>query len=451
MMVVIFLANVVAAVAVAVTPDSVNASVGFLQQGNGLKQDLMYQDDPPGLFSPQDVHKNVHKHHKHVAPWIQYTFCIIWVVMITALPSVVPLVNRKMPTRSQMIVGATMLVVFLGGLWLFTNIILFQSIHFKTIRPLTLVECMYFMSQVITTVGYGDITPAKVRGQVFVGLYVLGAMFIISMVVSDVVNQLIESADRYKQHHLELKLQQEALEGGEVHEEGHSPVPKKGPKKMNVRKGQKPKSVRAAQIGPIDQMLCLTPPQRPPVTALVASLAVFGILDLMWIMFFSLHPDEGKTVFQAIYMSVITLSSVGFGWFTPVTEEGMIFASFLMLFGCFALVNVITQFTELMMKLNEYEKLMKEPGKNEAHKHFDQHEEIHKEGEGSQDASRCTEVQFLEFCVLQMKCVQVEHLERIEEAFHKLQPDADGKVDVSAIQKELIGVTGLTPRVDPEA
>merc|ERR1711981_162639 len=91
-----------------------------------------------------------------------------------------------------------MSVVFFGGLYLFTNIILFQSVHFKKIRPLTIVECMYFMSQVITTVGYGDITPAKVRGQVFVGLYVLGAMFIISMVVSDVVNQLIESVSTYK-------------------------------------------------------------------------------------------------------------------------------------------------------------------------------------------------------------------------------------------------------------
>merc|ERR1711924_296383 len=83
---------------------------------------------------------------------------------------------------------------------LFTNIILFQPVHFKQIRPLTKIECIYFMSQVITTVGYGDITPAKVRGQVFVGLYVLGAMFVISMVVSDVVNQVIESADAYKKH-----------------------------------------------------------------------------------------------------------------------------------------------------------------------------------------------------------------------------------------------------------
>merc|ERR1719313_1951863 len=138
--------------------------------------------------------------HSHLPAWVQYFWCILWIVMLAGLPAVVPLANRKMPTKSQIVVGVSMSVIFFGGLYLFTNIILFQSIHFKKIRPLTIVECMYFMSQVITTVGYGDITPAKVRGQVFVGLYVLGAMFIISMVVSDVINQLVESADKYKQH-----------------------------------------------------------------------------------------------------------------------------------------------------------------------------------------------------------------------------------------------------------
>merc|ERR1719329_1566212 len=150
-----------------------------------------------------------------------------------------------------------MWVVFFGGYWLFTNIILFQSIHFKQIRPLTMIECMYFMSQVITTVGYGDITPAKVRGQVFVGLYVLGAMFIISMVVSDVVNQLIESADNYKKH---LR----AIRNGEGEEEGSHTKKKK---KANTRKGQRPAGVREIDAGSFKEMLCLEPPShRPPVT-----------------------------------------------------------------------------------------------------------------------------------------------------------------------------------------
>merc|ERR1719329_1109937 len=129
-----------------------------------------------------------------------------------------------------------MWVVFFGGYWLFTNIILFQSIHFKQIRPLTMIECMYFMSQVITTVGYGDITPAKVRGQVFVGLYVLGAMFVISMIVSDVVNQLMESADNYR-HHLQASVDHpEDPEHPDEHHEHHANAAPKKKKKANTRK-----------------------------------------------------------------------------------------------------------------------------------------------------------------------------------------------------------------------
>merc|ERR1719335_1029019 len=92
-----------------------------------------------------------------------------------------------------------MLAVLLGGFFLFTNIILFQSVHFDRIRPLTVVECIYFMTQVITTVGYGDITPAKIRGQVFVGLYVLGALFIIAMLISDLTALMVKTASEYKE------------------------------------------------------------------------------------------------------------------------------------------------------------------------------------------------------------------------------------------------------------
>merc|ERR1719327_875770 len=100
-----------------------------------------------------------------------------------------------------MAIGAGSMLVVFGGFFLFTNVLLFQSIHFKQIRPLTIVECIYFMAQVITTVGYGDIPPAKPRGQVFVGLYVLGALFIIAMVISDLTNHLVEKLESRKSVH----------------------------------------------------------------------------------------------------------------------------------------------------------------------------------------------------------------------------------------------------------
>merc|ERR1719443_247766 len=108
--------------------------------------------------------------------------------MIASLPFILPIIDHKPVTNTQKMVGASVLVVLFGGLYLFTNVILFQSVHFKQVRPLTIIECIYFMSQIITTVGYGDITPAKVRGQVFVALYVLGALSVISMLVSQLID-----------------------------------------------------------------------------------------------------------------------------------------------------------------------------------------------------------------------------------------------------------------------
>merc|ERR1740130_2171596 len=156
----------------------------------------------------------------------------------------------KAVTKTQIGVGAAMLVVVLGGFYLFTNIILFQSGHFKEIRSLTVVECIYFMSQVITTVGYGDITPAKIRGQVFVGMYVLGALFIISMVISDLAKYMVEAAAEYKSKHI-------------------------------VHTGETPRSAKSIHN--------LIAPKKPSSAGLFKSLAVFAAIDIMWIIFFSTY------------------------------------------------------------------------------------------------------------------------------------------------------------------
>merc|ERR1719507_925968 len=95
-------------------------------------------------------------------------------------------------SRTVITTTVVMLSSFLGGIWLFTNLLFFQSSHFEGIRSLTLVECVYLMSQVLTTVGYGDITPAKPRAQVFVALYVLFSLLLIANTVSEVSNSIAD-------------------------------------------------------------------------------------------------------------------------------------------------------------------------------------------------------------------------------------------------------------------
>lgn len=96
----------------------------------------------------------------------------------------------------------------------------------------------------------------------------------------------------------------------------------------------------------------------PPVAwkPLIVAIVCFVSFCVMGWVFFVNYPGEGKTPLEGVYMSVITLSTVGFGVVTPVTEAGKVFAAFWMLFGTGALVNVITKFTELTIQLKKRER-----------------------------------------------------------------------------------------------
>jgi len=252
---------------------------------------------------------------------------------------------------------------------------------------LTNVECIYFMAQVITTVGYGDVTPAKPRGQVFVGVYVLGALFIIAMLVSEMTTVIVSKA----QSHMQTLRD-------------HDP---------STPRSERDPSLREYIFQP-----------RPSAKPLLISLAVFAVIDIAWIMFFTLHPGEGKTLFQAIYMSVITLSTVGFGYFTPVTEVGMIFGAFMMFFGAGALGAVISNFTALMVQLNQWERVHKETGKTAVAALLKTQ---------LNGANEVTELQFMRFLLLQCSAVSERDLNRISKLFRSLDPEK-GKVALTTVE-----------------
>merc|ERR1719401_618504 len=77
------------------------------------------------------------------------------------------------------------------GMILFTQYIEFQSPHFAEVRTLCIEEAVYLVAQIVTTVGYGDITPAHPYGQVFVGCFVFMAIMLAGQMISE-LTQLYE-------------------------------------------------------------------------------------------------------------------------------------------------------------------------------------------------------------------------------------------------------------------
>jgi len=361
---------------------------GPIAKGGFLRADLS-SNATIALLALED--SQVFEPAEHIPMALQYFFAGLWICMLGSLPFVMPFVDKKGASKTQIGLGVAMLSVLLGGIYLFTNIILFQSVHFKEVRPLTLVECIYFMAQVITTVGYGDIVPAKPRGQVFVGLYVLGALTVITMLVSDVTDHILKVVQTYKD-----------------------------------QRGYTPRDDR------VKDLKSLLIPEKPPITPLLTSLACFAVIDIIWIAFFSLHPGENKTVFQAAYMSVITLSTVGLGYFTPLTEEGMVFGAFFMLLGATALVSVIGNFTELMVKMNLYERF-KEESKIEAVANLRM---MVKHGKDGTKTPHVGELEFLKFALLQMNALKQKDLDAIQRAFINMKPEK-GVVSLQKIQQSL--------------
>jgi len=116
-------------------------------------------------------------------PWLAAAF---FIVLIGSMP-VVGAVGSGGLTKTHVLESAFLYTWLLGGLYMFTNVLIFQSPHFQHPRPLCLEESVYLFAQILTTVGYGDITPARPRGQLCVGIFVLTAVLLISSMVQDML------------------------------------------------------------------------------------------------------------------------------------------------------------------------------------------------------------------------------------------------------------------------
>lgn len=246
-----------------------------------------------------------------------YVFALIFVGIVASAP-IVPHLRKgaERPTKAHFCESFCLFLWLFSGLYLFTNVIVFQSRHFSKNRTLRLEESVYLISQIVTTVGYGDITPAETVGQLAVGLYVFMAIIVISKIIGDLVSMF-----------------EDAMEDTFLDDVDEATVSTHQDK------------LRAAFV-PVMQ-----------------SGSVFVLFMVLGAGFFYMYPGEDKTLGQATYMSMITLSTVGFGAFTPETRGGMVFGAYWMLFGVGslgALVSARVAFTSALIRF-ERDKDSEEP------------------------------------------------------------------------------------------
>jgi len=186
----------------------------------------------------------------------------------------------------------------------------------------------------------------------FVGPFVLISILVITMLVSDLVSTVLTNIRKYEKE-LEERIQEK--------QKRFSQIAGLGDEQQNARAARPSPTIKRS-ASTIDDWkdvkagLCAGDPDRPPLSNLISAFKVFGFFALTWIMFFHWYPGEDRTWVHATYFSIITLSTVGFGAFLPLTEAGKVFAAFWMLFGCAALFQVCSAFSEYAANMQNYER-----------------------------------------------------------------------------------------------
>jgi len=250
------------------------------------------------------------------------------------------------------------------------------------------------MSQVITTVGYGDIYPAMPRGQVFVALYVLGALFVIAMLVSQAIDHCVRLLHEHRE------------------------------KVWLTPRGRPGSDNQNTKIA--NTVHDLLHPEKPSMIPLLMSLLAFIAIDSLWVMFFHYYPGENKTFFEAFYMSLITLTTVGLGAITPQSEEGMIFAAFFMIFGSVSVANLISKFCELVAQFNEFQRF----GSQVKKAAIDELRNIQK------DSGKVTELEFFRFIFAHAGVITEGEANGIQAVWEGLNPK-DGVVDFLTVEQSV--------------
>mmetsp|Transcript_144461 Transcript_144461/g.255202 ORF Transcript_144461/g.255202 Transcript_144461/m.255202 type:complete len:374 (-) Transcript_144461:32-1153(-) len=208
-------------------------------------------------------------------------------------------------------------------------------------EPYTLVETLYVMTQIITTVGYGEYHPSQAGGYLFTALYVLTAIVLMASLGTVLTDYVVKGHNKIMSTALKdlhfARLPDLDLDGNEGICGMSIPMPA-------LSLGNSAVSFSMSELS-------------PGTYAFLRALLIWLMCVLAGVIFFCTFPGEEKSFIEAFYMSVMTTTTVGFGDQVPATEEGRVFTCIWMLVGTAAFANMIANFSAAFLAQRQLRKL----------------------------------------------------------------------------------------------
>lgn len=256
----------------------------------------------------------------------------------------------------------------------------------------TFVNALYVITQMVTTVGYGDITLKNEWGMLFIAFYALWILVLIAFYLNTVVSKILseqEEVVRAKLRALEKQLFEQFFQSqvsGSIQDEDV----KEAYGKYN---------------------------------SLIFSTVIFAGHLLVGTLLF--EKMEGLSLIKAFYTSVITLTTIGFGDFSPSQDASKVVSIFWMLSGIVSAANFVQNLQVVFFNIDAEQRFRAEAIDCE---------EMFAAMDFNSDGT-LSQGEFIQYCLLKQRLVDPEILRRIVEVYDRIDSNDDNQLTVEEMRR----------------
>jgi potassium channel subfamily K len=293
-------------------------------------------------------------------------------------------------------------------------------------RRWTAVDALYFATTTVATVGYGDLHPHTTYGRAFTCCFALFGVFGVGFAVGSVGNFMRLRAEARREQQTATMIKNTRLvstKGGAPREKGRFKLARSYSKATLQRMRRARQGAAAFARHTRWLRRCLGLRKRQVVQYYRYAKALAPLVPVLGAGLL-LAPIEGWSLGEAFYVACVTLTSVGFGDYSPATQLGRLFAVFYIPLGIFGVFGVVAKLVEVRMleknKAGSIREIL----------------EMDKDGDGKVN---CGEFQL--FMLKAMGKVKGSDLALLREQFRVLDKSGDG----------LLSAEDITPASEKEA